>query len=220
MPWHPRQSKASSIDLAARRTFRLTTCDTCATARYTMFVELNLTASWQSNGCGRSSGWSARSAMPEHYARAAIQDDLMLSMERTVCWKRLVLCGDFCVNHAIEIATPPSVRACGNLLGLEVARCPALMTLFDKIFGQESVVRLAGGIAGRSLCSWQLFGTAGVRRGSSWRITASAILLTRRASSQHHSGLRQRPHSQMASHLGTARATPAEKLRETWTTGC
>ena len=42
MPWHPRQSKASSIDLAGKT--NISPHDlrhTCATARYTMFMELN-----------------------------------------------------------------------------------------------------------------------------------------------------------------------------------
>lgn len=50
---------------------------TCATARYTMFMELNPDRELAIQRMRAFFGWSARSAMPEHYARAAIQDDLM-----------------------------------------------------------------------------------------------------------------------------------------------
>lgn len=52
---------------------------TCATARYTLFMEQDANRELALQRMRAFFGWSVTSQMPEHYARAAIQDDLMSS---------------------------------------------------------------------------------------------------------------------------------------------
>ena len=67
---------------------------TCATARYSMFMNRSSDRELALQRMRAFFGWSIRSSMPDHYARAAIQEDLMqtwnsLFSERTDVLRRL-----------------------------------------------------------------------------------------------------------------------------------
>ena len=50
---------------------------TCATARYSLFMAQDGNRELAFQRMRAFFGWSIKSEMPEHYARAAIQDDLL-----------------------------------------------------------------------------------------------------------------------------------------------
>jgi hypothetical protein len=92
-----------------------------------------------------------------------------------------------------------------------VARCPALMTLFDKYSGRESVVRLADrhwrSSAGSTVRLEFAEGQVGERR--------ALVLLTHGRPPQHHSGRFANVLIAKWPAILELLATPAEKLRET-----
>jgi integrase len=55
---------------------------TCATARYAMFMAMSTDRELALQRMRAFFGWSVKSPMPEHYARAAIQEDLMLTWNK------------------------------------------------------------------------------------------------------------------------------------------
>lgn len=122
------------------------------------------------------------------------------------------------MNHAIEIALPQPQSEHGGKSPLDWKwpAAPALMTLFDKYSGRESVVRLADR-------HWEVFAAGSTVRlefaeGQVGELQRALVLLTRRASSP--APFRTFANVLIAKWPAILEllATPAEKLRETWTT--